>query len=489
MEYKKGLTEKLLNKFDIDEAIKAAGDYHLYQYINLAFLSLVWIIVPSISIMLPFFRMMPQRMCQDNVNGVLSTRVCTLEEVCDDKIVKIDSEDPLKTWATDFNLYCDKSMYFSKISLLYFIGIIIGNLFISRFTDTYGRKPVLVFYLVLYLFTSVFTLFAWNDLILCITSFIIGILYSGTTLCAFVINYESSSSERKVQLSTFLSMSLGFGAIAHIVIFYWFKKWWVTVLITSILTIILLCFTSILQESPEFLYMKKRYSDLTKCLRHIARRNSRQAQLEDYLNKTEFSPVRRESHTHAHVYYGVLDLWEFKDERLKYLVIAFNWFVMTLTFYGIDFNVGTFGLNPYVTGIIVYASETISQYIGLLLIKKFGFANTLSMCYTISSICLILLNKYIKTHYNGINIFLLILAKFGVSAIVSTNYIYTADMFDIKIRVACLAFCNLASRLGGILGSLLSETVNNDMLIQGMFCLANAMLVFTVKKQTFEFDD
>jgi MFS family permease len=476
--------EKLLEEknFDLNLAIQAAGDYNLYQYLNLIFLSLVWIIVPSISIMLPFFRMMPQRMCQDNVNGVLSTRVCTLEEICDDKIVKIDSDDPLKTWASDFSLYCDSSAYFSSITMIYIIGIIVGNLFISKFTDTFGRKPVLKFHLILYLCTSIFTLFAWNYFVLYIVTFIVGILYAGTTMCAFIINFESSSSERKVQLSTFLSMSLGLGAIAHIVIFYYFKKWYVTVFITSIITIILLCFTYHLQESPEFLYMKHRTKELLAVLRYIARQNGRTQELEAYLDQTDFLFSRTDSYVRYNSY-GIVDIFTFDlDAKLNLLVVSFGWFVMTLTFYGIDFNVGMFGINPYLTGIIVYASEAVSQFLGLLFIRKFGFTYTLCLCYSLSSVCLILLNIYFDTKLYNLNIWLLILAKFGISALVSTNYIYTADMFDVEIRVASMAFCSLASRLGSIVGSALAGEKNN-MLIQGLLCMANAALVFTVHKK------
>jgi OCT family organic cation transporter-like MFS transporter 4/5 len=476
--------EKLLEvkNFDLNKAIQEAGDYNLYQYLNLFFLSLVWIIVPSISIMLPFFRMMPTRMCQDNVNGVLSTRVCTLEEICDDKIIKIDSDDPLKTWASDFNLYCDKSMHLNSISTMYLIGILVGNLFISKFTDTFGRKPVLKFYLILYLCTSILTVMAWNYTILYIVTFTVGILYSGTTMCAFIINYESSNSERKVQLSTFLSASLGIGAIAHIVIFYYFKRWYVTVLITSVITVILLCFTYHLQESPEFLYMKHRYKELIQVLRYIAKQNGRNELLENYLEQTEFLYSRTDVYVRNNSY-GIIDIFTFDaDSKIRLLVISFNWFVMTLTFYGIDFNVGMFGINPYITGIIVYASETVSQFVGLLLIRNFGFTYTLSTCYSISSICLILLNIYMNTQQQILNISLLILAKFGISALVSTNYIYTADMFDVEIRVASIAFCSLSSRLGSLIGASISREKNN-MLIQGLLCLANAVLVFSIKKK------
>ena len=51
--------------FNLNSAIKAAGDYGKYHVINILFLSLVWVIVPSIPIMLPYFKMMPTFMCKN----------------------------------------------------------------------------------------------------------------------------------------------------------------------------------------------------------------------------------------------------------------------------------------------------------------------------------------------------------------------------------------------------------------------------------------
>jgi OCT family organic cation transporter-like MFS transporter 4/5 len=494
MESKNNLQEKMLDEkknniyfilslekeFNLNEAIISAGDYGYYQFLNIIFLSLVWIVVPSIPMMLPYFRMMPNFICEGNDNILMT---CTIQQICDDTIKKINSDSPLKTWVTDFNLYCERSFYFGIMGSSYFFGILFGNLFIAKFTDFYGRRPVLILYLALYLLISILTIFAWTYYIFIIVSFMVGIIYSGTTLCAFVLNFESSSQEKKKLFSTLLSMSYGIGAIIHIIIFFYFKNWVVTMTITSIVTMVILIFTFHLQESPEFLFMKKRYNKMIKVLEYIAECNGKNKELKEYLDSTNMISLKAKSKENNEKIYGIFDIIFLTEQTLTLLVMALNWFIMTMTFYGINFNVSSFGTNPYATGIIVYLSEIIAQIITLFFIEKYGFKSTLCGGYMLSSFMLILVNFTKKKNHDPIyNLIFIFLAKFGISGVNISNYIFTADMFPTLIRVAAMSFCSLMSRFGGISGTILIELTNSSMIIFGISCFFIAILLYNFEK-------
>lgn len=273
--------ESLKKEFILNDAIKAAGDYGKYHKINLLFLCLVWIMIPSIPIMLPYFRMLPNYQCADNN----SLRLCTKQEICDSSVPKINAEDKLKTWATDFNINCEKHFYFGLLGASYFLGILCGNIFIANFTDSYGRKPVLISYLFIYIAISIITVLTRKFFFLFVVLFCIGIIYSGTSLCIFVLNFESSSIERKSTFSTILSMSYGIGAIFHILIFLYFRNWIITVSISCISLIMVILYSFQLQESPEFLYVNGRTDEMIQVLRFIANVNNNSKLLENYIIK------------------------------------------------------------------------------------------------------------------------------------------------------------------------------------------------------------
>jgi MFS family permease len=343
----------------------------------------------------------------------------------------------------------------------------------------------LVVYLILYLFTSILTIFAWTYYIFLIVSFIVGVIYSGTSMCAFVLNYESSSKKMKSTFSTILSMSYGMGAIIHILIFYYYKNWIITVTITTILTIILLIFTFHLQESPEFLFVKGRYNEMIEVLKYIATMNGKQNELKEYLKNSTLNKVKikskidlKDKHLpHNEKVYGVIDILFLKDQRYILLIMAFNWYVMTLTFYGINFNVTNFGTDPYSTGILIYLSETLSQWLCLYFINIYGFRLTLSGSYLLAAICLIVVNL-LNNEYFFTKICLIFLAKFGISGVNISNYIFTAELFPFMIRVASMSFCSLMSRIGGMTGTLIIEVNSYSMLLFGSLCLLVSCILY-----------
>jgi OCT family organic cation transporter-like MFS transporter 4/5 len=488
-------TIRTKRNFNLNDAVKSAGDYGWYQIFNLIYLSFVWIIIPSIPIMLPYFRMMPKFICQSMVpatnttNSTIMTHECTIQEVCDNTITKISADNPLKTWATDFNLFCEKSIYFGFIGSVYFLGILFGSFFLPKFTDKFGRKPVLIFILLAYLVTSAVTLIAWSYAVLFFISFIIGVLFSGTSICAFVLNFESSSSERKLELSTILMMSYSIGAIIHILIFFYFQNWIITVLITSIICIILLILSFHIQESLQFLYSKGRYGEMEKVLEYIAKINSRSEKLKTYLASTDMEYLIKESNDRIierendkkdeTTLYGIAEILPLKSYRSKLIIMSINWFVMTLTFYGINFNVTNFGTNPYFTGILIYASESIAQLCALYFITVYGCQKTLIGSYLLSFLGLVTMS--VISHRSSWYLVFLFLSKFGISATTSTNYTYTADIFPIMVRMAAMSFCSLMSRIGGMAGTMIIELTHYAMMGFGLLCLITALLLLLIK--------
>jgi len=509
-------------EFNLDKAIISAGDFSKYQIINLFYLSLVWILIPAIPIMLPYFRMIPEYYTVSDSNSQLgnlinnftlygnektnSLRKATLEEICDENIPKIKA-DKLVTWASDFNLICSKNYYFGIMGSLYFIGISLGNLFISYFTDKYGRKKVIIFLLFSYLATIFLALIAWNYYILFIVIFIIGIIYAGTSMCTFVLNFESSSKSKKKTFSVILSTTYGFGAIFHILIFYYFQNWKICIFIYSMLTIFSIYSISTIHESPEYLYEKKKYSKLKQVLISISKINQKEKELLDYIinnsnlndliiekrqkileKNSEQSEEQLEldastlSDKLLNKAYGIFDILNLREQRFAILLMSLNWFFMTMIFYGLNLNIGFFKTDIYVTGVLIYLSESIAQLTSLYFMERFGYKNTLIGAYIISSVAFVIIDLINFSSHYFLGLFLIFISKFGISAVVSTNYTFTADLFDMKIRVASMSFCSVMSRLGGVSGTLIIEITKYAMLTFGSLCFLSAFIILQVEK-------
>ena len=141
-----------------------------------------------------------------------------------------------------------------------------------------------------------------------------------------------------------------------------------------------------------------------------------------------------------------------------------------------------FGTNPYITGILVYLSESLAQWLCLYMILNYGYKKTLCSCYVLAAVSLILINLLSAETHWILKFVTIFFAKFGISGVNICNYIFTAEMFPTLIRVAAMSFCSLMSRFGGMSSTLIIEQNNYSMSLFGILCLISSVLLWENKR-------
>ena len=147
----------------------------------------------------------------------------------------------------------------SLIGSMFFVGTFSGSFILPRASDIYGRKPLFLIGLSLYI-CVVIALFFVNSLwLLYVMMFLGGISETGRYYVAYV--YAIEMMPEKVQDATGLYIFLVFGtAMTYIAVQFWFitKDCFVNNWIALVLAIIsLICVTIYMPESPRYLYSKK----------------------------------------------------------------------------------------------------------------------------------------------------------------------------------------------------------------------------------------
>ena len=142
---------------------------------------------------------------------------------------------------------------------MFFVGTFSGSFILPRASDIYGRKPLFLIGLSLYI-CVVIALFFVNSLpLLYVMMFLGGISETGRYYVAYV--YAIEMMPEKVQDATGLYIFLVFGtAMTYIAVQFWFitKDCFVNNWIALVLAIIsLICVTIYMPESPRYLYSKK----------------------------------------------------------------------------------------------------------------------------------------------------------------------------------------------------------------------------------------
>ena len=147
----------------------------------------------------------------------------------------------------------------SLIGSMFFVGTFSGSFILPRAADIYGRKPLFLIGLSLYIFVVIALFFVKSLWMLYVLMFLGGISETGRYYVAYV--YAIEMMPEKVQDATGLYIFLVFGtAMTYIAVQFWFitKDCFVNNWIALVLALIsLICVTIYLPESPRYLYSKK----------------------------------------------------------------------------------------------------------------------------------------------------------------------------------------------------------------------------------------
>ena len=442
-------------EFQLEEALIILNDMGYYQIRTLILLSFLWGLSPVVPVLLPFFTVEPIYLCRLITGFNINFIICEGDQKCDNNYeVMIDPNNELNTWIHDFKLSCSNKYLIFLIGSAYFIGMILGNLILPKFCETYGRKLNLLINMILYICNNTFILFIRFNLYLIIYSLISGIVYSGTSLSAFVLNFEYSTKFSKNIFSTVINSSYSIGAIFQILIFYLFNDWRINISVNVTLYIFLIINHRKIYESPTYL-LNSNPLELKKILIEISHLNKKSLSFSIYMEKTNLT-LKTELNTNNYKPNGMFSILLSKKDLRKLILIATSWLSVSIITYGTSLNLRKYGSDLTLIGITYYLSNSISTLLSSILLQKFGFKKASIIYY---SLCLISnLILVFKSGQQSILVkLLLFISGFSSSAIGSLNYIYTADLFSCDSRISALSFCSLVNRIGGILSSFITQ--------------------------------
>ena len=140
-----------------------------------------------------YFTKVPPLLCQSVAGGQWTS--CNSDLACDHQLTHAYKADPaaidtLTNWVSELNLYCTKSISMSLIGSLFFTGTFIGSFLLPRLADIYGRKPLFLVGLSLYICVVIALFFTKSLSTLYFLMFMGGISETGRYYVAYVYTVE-----------------------------------------------------------------------------------------------------------------------------------------------------------------------------------------------------------------------------------------------------------------------------------------------------------
>ncbi|CAG0878580.1 unnamed protein product [Darwinula stevensoni] len=298
------------------------------------------------------------------------------------------------TIINQYGIVCDNKYLSQVAQSTYMFGVLIGCVLSGHLADRVGRKPVMLWSVILMLVVGVATSFAPEVISFVILRFITAMAAAALYTTAFVVDMvfiqllstvmEAVGGHHRpiIGLAYQYPFSIGFMSLAGI---SWFARDWKHLeLAISVPVSVFLLYYWFLPESPRWLYSKKRDAEAKAILDKARKKNKlppkeSSASITPTVHDVDQEDAMKEQH------YTILHL--FKGPRLRYRTINlfWNWFVNSFVYYGLALNSGNLGgdifINVFIGG--VYTNEW--PVVTLAMIGKFGISASFAIIYVFSA--------------------------------------------------------------------------------------------------------
>ncbi|XP_026150909.1 solute carrier family 22 member 5-like isoform X2 [Mastacembelus armatus] len=345
------------------------------------------------------------------------------------------------TVVTEFNLVCRDQWKQPLSSSIYFLGGLCGCFISGQVSDRFGRKPVLFGSITMLSIFSGAVAFAPSWPIFTVLFFMMGLCQLSSYIVVFVLGSEILTGSTRVLFSSLgLPLSYVIGTMLLPGTTFLVRKWRHQSLIMAVPGLACLPFWWLVPESPRWLASCGRLQEAELVLRSAALENKVEPP------QVIFIPAKVEKaasqNTEA---LSFLDLLRTKNMRYVTLILWLIWFFLSISLFGVVFNISSLYGNPFLNYFLVVAVEIPAHAVSWLMARSCP-RRVSFISFTLLGVLSVLL--ILTLHSPGLTLFLVLLGKFGIQGGTAVSYVYTGELSPTVIRNTEMSTCAMFSRLG-----------------------------------------
>ncbi|XP_026574270.1 solute carrier family 22 member 13-like [Pseudonaja textilis] len=351
---------------------------------------------------------------------------------------------PKPSLISQFSLVCDQKDLIDISQSIFMSGLLVGAMVLGPLSDWYGRRPIALLSLVFEGVLGVAVAFAPSFYLYCGLRFLLGAALSGITIASLALCTEWVGVAYRPHTIITAHVTFALGQMLLAGLAYGLRDWRHLQIAGSAPVFAFFFYIWVLPESARWLVMKGKIEEAKKVLQKAAS-----------VNKQTIPPrmleeLKPEQTSNSSM---VLDLVRNSQLAKVTLVISLIWFVNSLAYYGLSLNVGSFGLNIYLTQVVFGVVEIPARVLSVFLMQHLGRKKCQSILLLLGgTFCLLIFA--VPKDLPVVITTLAVLGKFTMAGSFSTSYVYSAELFPTVIRQTGLGVCQMTARVAGIISPL-----------------------------------
>ncbi|XP_023213192.1 organic cation transporter protein-like, partial [Centruroides sculpturatus] len=359
-----------------------------------------------------------------------------------------------------WNLVCDDYWMASFAGSSYFMGLFVSALIIGQLSDRYGRRPVIIFGIILHILSGLlctispfYWMFTACRFLTAVGKNAYGLAYFYIAEYNFYLVLEVVGPNYRENVFVVAGLSYTTGMLTLVGVSWLLKDWFYIQLYCSLPPFILLLLTRFIPESPRWLLAQGKLHKAEEVIERIMRTNKIQiVGLTEIISELHFKiklgdkKVRR----------NFLDLFKKRGLRKITFITPIMWLI-------IKFNLYVLSLNPDIAGgniFILFSLFGLLNYIacGVLyvILHRFNRKRIEIFLCTLNGIISLLIIA-VPQDYPWLSVVLIVSCRFFTSIASATLTGFTIELFPTVVRSVGLGLCSTFSRFGIILAPFMKD--------------------------------
>lgn len=380
------------------------------------------------------------------------------------------AEDVYKeTFTKKLDLVCDDAIKIPNAQMIFFLGVLLGSVVYGQISDIIGRRKTLYIAIVIQLGSSLGLIGMFEYIGFCILMFLMGGATLGVYMTSYVIGMELVGPRKRLWTGTVIALFLTTGQLYLVLMVYLIRDWKYFTLAVALPGCLFLPYYWLIPESCRWLLSKNRKKEAIKILRKVAKSNN--AVLNEKLVE-ELPPPQKEGR--------VWQLFSSKTLGVWTLIIFFNWFVCSMSYYGVVLNTTNLGGDLYLNFVLLTIVEYPGKLLTMLLLDRLGRKKLYTAFLIIGGAACIATIWPIAVGSDELHYVLIALAMIGklcITGAFDSVYVFSAEIFPTVVRNAGMGSSSAVARVGSMIAPYIAKSAD---LVSGAIGKAIPLTVFGV---------